>query len=605
MAVKVDIVKALRVTADNLKTNILAGYNSTTSNQLDVIYKDLSEGSKAGVTVQNGILKIVDAGSDRDIALGKITTPNVDRVEAHYRVQVNRYELGKAEVMIAGARIIDSNGNYTVGESTLTGQNVFIQTRTGLDTYTLATAQLDNEGWIDVHRLIVRTKDGFTDTLTVGQIESQYQFYIYPDGVAHEYTDELVEQMMDDWVDEHWMHVVTEALRMHVDFIQPDNTIAWGKVDTFIDLGQSYLVINETKYTFPGYTNAEFMTTPEYATIADVESRVQAILNVNQGPQGPQGNAGANGMTINYNNGKLIVGGEYSNSLYQGTGNATSIVLPNGSEIKFAVDSSEPEPEPAPPSILPVNPADTTPLFFEHYDTNKLIDACFVRSENQWNSGAIYVTAYNRLLRELADTTSEFKVIRLSDVGNTPDYQKYFIVDETEMRFKLPVVGSLGAPTAGNYLYYKLVNSVTDINMMNVAEISTALAHKMDNVNIVSTWMSEIASRPSGIDGKKIVYVTDYWHEGNSWYRVWSDGRIEQGGTLNIPAVNANWSGYQTINLRVPYSNATYARLIGDCGINAGANGTGIQFNNVTINSFQIRFYNSTAQHWAWMTWGY
>ena len=27
------------------------------------------------------------------------------------------------------------------------------------------------------------------------------------------------------------------------------------------------------------------------------------------------------------------------------------------------------------------------------------------------------------------------------------------------------------------------------------------------------------------------AYVTETWHSGTSWYRVWSDGWIEQGGT--------------------------------------------------------------------------
>lgn len=38
----------------------------------------------------------------------------------------------------------------------------------------------------------------------------------------------------------------------------------------------------------------------------------------------------------------------------------------------------------------------------------------------------------------------------------------------------------------------------------------------------------------NNLGDKPKAYVTETWHLGTSWYRVWSDGFIEQGGTLTF-----------------------------------------------------------------------
>jgi hypothetical protein len=48
--------------------------------------------------------------------------------------------------------------------------------------------------------------------------------------------------------------------------------------------------------------------------------------------------------------------------------------------------------------------------------------------------------------------------------------------------------------------------------------------------------------------------VQSCYHSGSSWYRVWSDGHIEQGGlSPTIPG-----SGGATVTLLMPYSNTNY-----------------------------------------------
>ena len=47
--------------------------------------------------------------------------------------------------------------------------------------------------------------------------------------------------------------------------------------------------------------------------------------------------------------------------------------------------------------------------------------------------------------------------------------------------------------------------------------------------------------------------VTEAWHEGNSWYRKWSDGWVEQGGTTTTAA----------FSFYIPFDDATSYFLVG------------------------------------------
>lgn len=55
------------------------------------------------------------------------------------------------------------------------------------------------------------------------------------------------------------------------------------------------------------------------------------------------------------------------------------------------------------------------------------------------------------------------------------------------------------------------------------------------------------------IDGKKMVYVYETWHNGSNWYRKYSDGFIEQGG---ITAYSG--TGIKKITLPTAFSSANY-----------------------------------------------
>lgn len=108
------------------------------------------------------------------------------------------------------------------------------------------------------------------------------------------------------------------------------------------------------------------------------------------------------------------------------------------------------------------------------------------------------------------------------------------------------------------------------------------------------------------IDGNKMVYVYETWDGGTSWYRVWSDGWLEQGGTKASPLFNGE---LQTLTLPKAYKNSSY--IITGIGIKKSRvwGYASIEENSVTNNSFKYAGMGSSTQdgivEFHWYTCGY
>lgn len=61
------------------------------------------------------------------------------------------------------------------------------------------------------------------------------------------------------------------------------------------------------------------------------------------------------------------------------------------------------------------------------------------------------------------------------------------------------------------------------------------------------------------IDTKEMVYVHETWNNGSNWYRKWSDGWIEQGGT--IP--NGSYWTWYSATLNTPFTTTSYTLVAG------------------------------------------
>lgn len=71
----------------------------------------------------------------------------------------------------------------------------------------------------------------------------------------------------------------------------------------------------------------------------------------------------------------------------------------------------------------------------------------------------------------------------------------------------------------------------------------------------VSNVMQAVAQVQADVGAipKPNAYITQTWKSGSNWYRVWSDGFIEQAGYVNTPS-----DGEQKISLNMSFSTTTY-----------------------------------------------
>ncbi len=114
-------------------------------------------------------------------------------------------------------------------------------------------------------------------------------------------------------------------------------------------------------------------------------------------------------------------------------------------------------------------------------------------------------------------------------------------------------------------------------------EVSNALSTKVD------TDLSN-CTRP---------YITETYRNGLSWYRVWSDGWIEQGGRVYV-----NASSIVDITLLKPYSNQDY--MISISHSEAGTGGQSESYAQQTSATyFKLGNCCGNAQYFTWSACGY
>lgn len=133
-------------------------------------------------------------------------------------------------------------------------------------------------------------------------------------------------------------------------------------------------------------------------------------------------------------------------------------------------------------------------------------------------------------------------------------------------------------------LYYYVGDTVQDASLINAGAVLGQLA----NVNAASRG-----------------YVVESYHNGTDWYRIYSDGWIEQGGRFynNADVVN-------TISFLKPFKNTDYSLLInhgvsGKYETSIGGRHTDEAWGYTTTN-FQAQTYNAVGLNWiVWSACGY
>ena len=134
-------------------------------------------------------------------------------------------------------------------------------------------------------------------------------------------------------------------------------------------------------------------------------------------------------------------------------------------------------------------------------------------------------------------------------------------------------------PAVGNgTLYYYVGDTVQDASLINAGAVLGQLA----NVNAASRG-----------------YVVDSYHNGTEWYRIYSDGWVEQGGIV------VTGSSPYTVNLLKTMRDTSYHVLISLYGDTTDAQYWAAHCINKTTASFQKNQYNNYFAPFEWEVKGY
>lgn len=95
------------------------------------------------------------------------------------------------------------------------------------------------------------------------------------------------------------------------------------------------------------------------------------------------------------------------------------------------------------------------------------------------------------------------------------------------------------------------------------------------------------------------AYVVETGGDSTSWYRVWSDGFIEQGGVFPKNTAHVD----NVISLTKPFTTLNYQAIVQPTW---GSNdGLGSRISKKTLNSFTAVFASADDPHAMWFACGY
>lgn len=135
---------------------------------------------------------------------------------------------------------------------------------------------------------------------------------------------------------------------------------------------------------------------------------------------------------------------------------------------------------------------------------------------NYFRTGDADVSSYNYTfnVKEKQNTSFVFAGVFTNDVGKG-------ITGADNELWSWEANGYVAIPTNNN-LYFKVANAVQNLELLDAGEVLEALSDKVDRDEIT-----------------ECIAVVETYHNGTSWYRVYSDGWCEQGGyaPMNVTSI--------------------------------------------------------------------
>lgn len=135
-------------------------------------------------------------------------------------------------------------------------------------------------------------------------------------------------------------------------------------------------------------------------------------------------------------------------------------------------------------------------------------------------------------------------------------------------------------------LYFKVANAVQNLELLDAGEVLESLADKISHQDCKA-------------------YITETYHNGTSWYRIYSDGWCEQGGYLSTAGSGVT----QTITYLKQFANTNYFAT--RTNFNGTSNGgysnfmAGIESQTVSTLKFKTDTANTFCKGTLWFVCGY
>lgn len=122
-----------------------------------------------------------------------------------------------------------------------------------------------------------------------------------------------------------------------------------------------------------------------------------------------------------------------------------------------------------------------------------------------------------------------------------------------------------------------------------------------DNLNTITNQLVEIGNSITELSNRR--YITETWNEGTSWYRVWSDGWIEQGGSRGSCATD----NYITVTFPKTFKNTNYCFVeTTKASGNAGSNvRSGVMILSMTESNIKLEQDSYADAGGLWYACGY
>ena len=100
----------------------------------------------------------------------------------------------------------------------------------------------------------------------------------------------------------------------------------------------------------------------------------------------------------------------------------------------------------------------------------------------------------------------------------------------------------------------KLPISRVDELIDKLSEINNSIVNINTNITNINSSLLQLDSRLLTLESKRII---ETWNEGTEWYRIWSDGWIEQGGTTGLITSGDSYNS-KTITFKKSFTNTNY-----------------------------------------------